>query len=226
MLFTMPSWKQVNPPYKFNWTEKTVLVAEGSSETTIEGYIENYKNVSQDIRDQLNAEAEAEAVQIILTGIDNDIYSIIDACPNACEIINADLEKFHLCLKEEMVADLRYFNSLEHEVDSLKSQLETQKTQFLNEIDRLSREYYYADHMNAILGVYTDLNKVTNLQCDYLETWENCEHLEKELSNRKTMSKSFEALQKHAINLELYLQHCKEKIKMTNLSKKISQTYF
>nr|GEV39764.1 hypothetical protein [Tanacetum cinerariifolium] len=52
-----------------------------------------------------------------------------------------------------MVADLRYFNSLELEVDYLKSQLETQKTQFLNEIDRLSREYYYADHMNAILGV-------------------------------------------------------------------------
>nr|GEV65441.1 retrovirus-related Pol polyprotein from transposon TNT 1-94 [Tanacetum cinerariifolium] len=35
--------------------------------------------------------------------------------------------------------------------DSLTSQLETQKTQFVNEIDRLSREYYYADHMNAIL---------------------------------------------------------------------------
>nr|GEW23673.1 hypothetical protein [Tanacetum cinerariifolium] len=35
-------------------------------------YIENYKNVSQDIHDQLNA--EAEAVKIILTGIDNDIY--------------------------------------------------------------------------------------------------------------------------------------------------------
>nr|GEX64316.1 hypothetical protein [Tanacetum cinerariifolium] len=52
-----------------------------------------------------------------------------------------------------MVADLRYFNSLELEVDSLRSQLETQKTQSLNEIDRLSREYYYADHMNAILGV-------------------------------------------------------------------------
>nr|GEW96349.1 hypothetical protein [Tanacetum cinerariifolium] len=65
--------------------------------------------------------------------------------------INADLEKFHMCLKEEMVADLRYFNSLELEVDSLKSQLETQKTQFLNEIDRLSREYYYVDHMNVIL---------------------------------------------------------------------------
>ncbi|GJU86731.1 putative ribonuclease H-like domain-containing protein [Tanacetum coccineum] len=127
--------------------------------------------------------------------------------------LNADLEKFHLCLNEEMVADLRYFNSLEHEVDTLKSQLETQKTQFLNEIDRLSREYYYADHMNAILGVYTDLDEVTNLQCDYLETWEKCEHLEKELSKSRTMSKSFEALQKHAINLELDLQQCKEKIK-------------
>nr|GEW48415.1 uncharacterized mitochondrial protein AtMg00810-like [Tanacetum cinerariifolium] len=58
-----------------------------------------------------------------------------------------------------MVADLRYFNSLKSEVDSLRSQLETQKTQFLNEIDRLSKEYYYADHMNAILGVYTKLDE-------------------------------------------------------------------
>ncbi|GJR81447.1 hypothetical protein Tco_0152232 [Tanacetum coccineum] len=100
--------------------------------------------------------------------------------------LNADLEKFHLCLNEEM---------------------------FLNEIDQLSREYYYVDHMNAILGVYTDLDEVTNLQCDYLETLEKCEHLEKELSKSRTMSKSFEALQKHAINLELDLQKCKENIK-------------
>nr|GEU81161.1 integrase, catalytic region, zinc finger, CCHC-type, peptidase aspartic, catalytic [Tanacetum cinerariifolium] len=81
---------------------------------------------------------------------------------SSAQRINADLAKFHLCLKEEMVADLRYFNSLEIEVDSLRSQLETQKTQFLNEIDRLSREYYYVDHMNAILGVYTELDEVTN----------------------------------------------------------------
>ncbi|GJQ95370.1 retrovirus-related pol polyprotein from transposon TNT 1-94 [Tanacetum coccineum] len=514
-----------NPPYTYQWAEKIVPVAEGSSETTTEGYMENYKNVSQDIRDQLNV--EAEAVQIILTGIDNDIYSTVDACPNACEIsqqatrnrgkaivnssapiydqepvtvteedemskereidklmalislsfkkiykptnnnlrtssntsranqdnsprinretgydnqrvvnvagarenvgtqimqksgiqyyyckeyghvsrecqkpkrvkeatyhkekmllckqkeagiqlnaeqadwkddtddesddqeleahymymaqiqevtpdavknsrpvfdaeplhkddqddideldqerdllaslidklkceiddsknrnkflesshkalvdklkdlkkFQAELDKYHdvnyaskindlnqtisdlkkelvahqetistmsqekeaqiklyktredkeldkvIALEnkvKEMVADLRYFNSLEHEVDTLKSQLETQKTQFLNEIDRLSREYYYADHMNAILGVYTDIDEVSNLQCDYLETLEKCEHLEKELSKSRTMSKSFEALQKHAINLELDLQQCKEKIK-------------
>ncbi|GJW40857.1 retrovirus-related pol polyprotein from transposon TNT 1-94 [Tanacetum coccineum] len=144
--------------------------------------------------------------------IDPFIQNTIEGnfCPQIRRI-NADLENFHLCLNEEMVADLRYFNSLEHEVDTLKSQLETQKTQFLNEIDRLSREYYYADHMNAILGVYTDLDEVTNLQCDYLETLEKCEHLEKELSKSRTMSKSFEALQKHAINLELDLQQCEKK---------------
>ncbi|GJQ97820.1 hypothetical protein Tco_0008959 [Tanacetum coccineum] len=57
-----------NPPYKFKWTEKTVPVAEGSSETTTEGYMENYKNVSQDIRDQLNAEAEAKAIERLKQG--------------------------------------------------------------------------------------------------------------------------------------------------------------
>nr|GFA83969.1 integrase, catalytic region, zinc finger, CCHC-type, peptidase aspartic, catalytic [Tanacetum cinerariifolium] len=140
--------------------------------------------------------------------------------------INAGLEQFHVCLNEEMVDDLRYFNSLELEVDSLRSQLETQKTQFFNEIDRLSKEYYYADHMNVILGVYTELDEVSNLQCDYLELLEKCECLEKKLSKRKMMSKSFETLKKHAINLEIDLQQCQEKIKMTNLLKKICQRNF
>ncbi|GJZ99118.1 hypothetical protein Tco_0671669, partial [Tanacetum coccineum] len=73
-----------DPPHKFKWTEKTVPIAEGSLETTTEEYMENYKNVSQDIRNQLDA--EAEAVQIIITGVDNDIYSTVDVCPNTCEM--------------------------------------------------------------------------------------------------------------------------------------------
>ncbi|GJX88451.1 hypothetical protein Tco_0340465 [Tanacetum coccineum] len=88
-----------------------------------------------------------------------------------------------------------------------------QTTLLEQRMDESIPEYYYADHMNAILGVYTDLDEVTNLQCDYLETLEKCKRLEKELSKSRTMSKSFEALQKHAINLELDLQQCKEKIK-------------
>nr|GEX62539.1 ribonuclease H-like domain-containing protein [Tanacetum cinerariifolium] len=137
--------------------------------------------------------------------------------------ISAGLNQFHRCLNKEMVADLRYFNSLESEVDSLKSQLESQKTQFLNEIDQLSREYYYVDHMNAILGVYTELDEVTNMQCDYLEFLEKCEGLETELSKSKMMSKSFESVQKQAINLELELQQCQEKIK-NDKSFKVNQT--
>nr|GFC82553.1 Gag-Pol polyprotein [Tanacetum cinerariifolium] len=55
--------------------------------TATQQVFETFKNVTQEIRDQLNA--EAEAVQIILTGIDNDIYSTVDACPNACEMWKA-----------------------------------------------------------------------------------------------------------------------------------------
>nr|GFB09910.1 hypothetical protein [Tanacetum cinerariifolium] len=66
------------------WIDKEVPISEGSPITRTERFQETYKNVSQDIRDQLNA--EAEAVQIILTGIDNDIYSTVDAYLNACEM--------------------------------------------------------------------------------------------------------------------------------------------
>ncbi|GJX50999.1 hypothetical protein Tco_0277844 [Tanacetum coccineum] len=86
-----------NPPYKFKWTEKTVLVAEGSLKTTTEGYMENYKNVSQDIRNQLDV--KAKVVQIILTRIDNDIYSTVDACPNACEMWKS-IKRFYKMMNE------------------------------------------------------------------------------------------------------------------------------
>nr|GEY71991.1 hypothetical protein [Tanacetum cinerariifolium] len=76
-----------NPPYKLDWKDIEVPISEGSPITTTERIHETYKNVSQEIRDQLNA--EAEVVQIILTGIDNDIYSTVDACPNACEMWKA-----------------------------------------------------------------------------------------------------------------------------------------
>nr|GEX20919.1 Gag-Pol polyprotein [Tanacetum cinerariifolium] len=76
-----------NPPYKLDWKDIEVLVSKGSPITTTTRIRETYKNVLQEIRDQLNA--EAEAVQIILTGIDDDIYSTVDACPNAYEMWKA-----------------------------------------------------------------------------------------------------------------------------------------
>nr|GEV16689.1 hypothetical protein [Tanacetum cinerariifolium] len=76
-----------NNPYKLDWQDIHVPISKGSPITTYERIRETYKNVSQDIRDQLNA--EAEAVQIILTGIDNDIYLTVDDCSNACEMWKA-----------------------------------------------------------------------------------------------------------------------------------------
>nr|GFB35967.1 hypothetical protein [Tanacetum cinerariifolium] len=45
--------------------------------------------------------------------------------------------------------------------------------------------------MNAILGVYTELAEVTNLQCDYLELMEKCKGLETELLKSKMIQKIF-----------------------------------
>nr|GEZ45380.1 hypothetical protein [Tanacetum cinerariifolium] len=116
---------------------------------------------------------ETIAKRIYFGYIDPFIQNTIEAnfCPEIRRI-SADLEKFHVCLKEKMVSDLRYFNSLELEVGS-------------------------------------DLNWK-------LRKHNKCECLEKELSKSKMMSKSFEALQKHAINLEIHLQQCQEKIKNDN----------
>nr|GEY57933.1 hypothetical protein [Tanacetum cinerariifolium] len=47
-----------NPPYTLDWKDIEVPVSEGSLITTTERICETYKNVSQDIRDQLNAKAE------------------------------------------------------------------------------------------------------------------------------------------------------------------------
>ncbi|GJX22174.1 hypothetical protein Tco_0226619 [Tanacetum coccineum] len=445
MLFTMPSWKQVNPPYKYKWTEKTVPVSEGSSETTTEGYMENYKNVSQEIRDQLNAKAEfltsinnqngkrfddtglsrsqdkeidklmalislsfkkiykptnnnlrtssntsranqdntprinrgtgydnqrvvnvagarenkpkwakdvayhkekmllrkqmllckqeeagfqlnaeqadwrddtddepedqeleahymykahiqevtpdaannsrpifdVEPLQKVQNNDDNyNVFSIESEHPEQHKSVNdtypveqdehniiidsLDMsydrkqddqdDNDNLAKERDLIASLIAKLKCEIDdnknrnkfletsnkalVDKLKGEIEDFKTknkslessnnyfkEANNELSKinqlmfkdlkkfqaeLDREYYYADHMNVILGVYTTLNEFTNLQCDYVDQVVKCERLEKELSKSKTMSKSFEALQKHAINLELALQQLSE----------------
>ncbi|GKA77875.1 hypothetical protein Tco_0784412 [Tanacetum coccineum] len=95
--------------------------------------------------------------------------------------------------------------------------------------NRHSKNVYDADHMDAILGVYTTLDEFTDLQCDYVDKVFKCERLEKELLKSKTMSKSFEALQKQmAINLEALLTNIlKETDKqITKLSKENQSNVF
>ncbi|GJW09379.1 hypothetical protein Tco_1575206 [Tanacetum coccineum] len=49
--------------------------------------METYATVLEETKKWKNV--EAKAIQIILTGIDNDIYSIVDACLNAIEMWKA-----------------------------------------------------------------------------------------------------------------------------------------
>nr|GEX00337.1 retrovirus-related Pol polyprotein from transposon TNT 1-94 [Tanacetum cinerariifolium] len=95
-----------------------VSISKGSPVTRTESQMETYKTVSQDIRDQLNA--EAEVVQIILTGIDNDIYSTINACLNAWEIGKAIVNSPQLIYDQEpsMVAEDDE-TSKDNEIDKL-----------------------------------------------------------------------------------------------------------
>nr|GEW22295.1 hypothetical protein [Tanacetum cinerariifolium] len=71
-----------NPPYKFTWADKVVPVSEGSPETTTERYMETYKNVSQDIRDQLNAKAEAmwKAIERLKQGESISVQDLEPIC--------------------------------------------------------------------------------------------------------------------------------------------------
>nr|GEY81472.1 retrovirus-related Pol polyprotein from transposon TNT 1-94 [Tanacetum cinerariifolium] len=190
---------------KFLETSNKVLIEK------LKGEIKDFKNKNKSLESPNNYFKEANNR---LSETNNLLYA--DYKKSEAELARRNSRE---CLNKEMVADLRYFISLELEVDSLRSQLETQKTQFLNEIDRLSKEYYYADHMNAILSVYTKLDEVANLQCDYLELLEKCEGLETELLKSKMMSNNFESVHKHAVNLELELQQCKKNIKNDKLFK-------
>nr|GEX31866.1 hypothetical protein [Tanacetum cinerariifolium] len=106
--------------------------------------MENYKNVSQDIRDQLNA--KAEAVQIILTGIDNDIYSTVDACPNACEMWKA-------------IERLKHGESIN--IQDLETNLYWEFRKFTSRDDE-SLESYYS-------RFYKMMNELVGNQCDSQE---------------------------------------------------------
>nr|GEZ70005.1 hypothetical protein [Tanacetum cinerariifolium] len=63
-----------NPPYKLGWKEKFVLDAEGNPTTANEKVFETYKNVKQEIRDQLNAEAEAQGKSINLQDPETNLF--------------------------------------------------------------------------------------------------------------------------------------------------------
>ncbi|GKA01228.1 hypothetical protein Tco_0673893 [Tanacetum coccineum] len=84
-----------NPPYQYKFLTTNVNatpVTSGNEDTSQpqqprRELMETFASVPEDIKKWIIA--EAEAVQIILTGIDNDIYSTVDVCPNAMKMWKA-----------------------------------------------------------------------------------------------------------------------------------------
>ncbi|GKB37042.1 hypothetical protein Tco_0881984 [Tanacetum coccineum] len=80
--------KDKNPPYKYQYrVPPTTPGIDGTPQQPREEVMERYATVLEETKKWKNA--EAEAVQIILIGIDNDIYSIVDACLNVMEMWKA-----------------------------------------------------------------------------------------------------------------------------------------
>ncbi|GKA23473.1 reverse transcriptase domain-containing protein [Tanacetum coccineum] len=50
-----------------------------------------------------------------------------------------------------------------------EGEVTSSKDTMLNEIDRLFKEHFNVDHMNAILDCYADINAYSNLECKYLK---------------------------------------------------------
>ncbi|GJT43381.1 hypothetical protein Tco_0952096 [Tanacetum coccineum] len=126
---------------------------------------------------------------------------------------------FENALKEEMLEDLKYVQSVEKEIDDLKmeiddlkSQIEHEKTDFPKVDDLLLQEFSSKDFMCVILLSLDDIDEYCEMTCKYLEKTKECERLENELSKcqKENHDKSFTQLEKYCINLELALQNAKE----------------
>ncbi|GJW58930.1 retrovirus-related pol polyprotein from transposon TNT 1-94, partial [Tanacetum coccineum] len=115
-------------------------------------------------------------------------------------------------LKQEMHADLKYVESLENEIDELKSD----KAEFSNMYDILLQECVSNDVMCSYLHSLSDLDAHTELQCLYLHKVKECECLAQKLSKQtETVSKE--------VYTEL-LRICKEKA--SNVFLKEREQYF
>nr|GEY64641.1 hypothetical protein [Tanacetum cinerariifolium] len=120
--------------------------------------MENYKNVSQDIRDQLNA--EAEAVQIILTRIDNDIYSTVIVYPNACEMWKAIEE-----MKKELSAHQETISILSQAKEAQIKLYKTREDKELDKVIALENKVNVLDNIVYKTGQSVQTMNMLNSKC-------------------------------------------------------------
>nr|GEY34465.1 hypothetical protein [Tanacetum cinerariifolium] len=144
-----------NPPYELGWTEIRVPDSNGNLTTTTERVFETYKNVKQDIRDQLNA--KAEVVQIILTGIDNDIYSTVDAFQMRvrCGKLLNEWQRFVTLVKQSQELKTVSYHKLydilkqhQHEVNEIRAEKIARVANPLALVAQQQPVYYPQTHPN------------------------------------------------------------------------------
>ncbi|GJS77109.1 retrovirus-related pol polyprotein from transposon TNT 1-94 [Tanacetum coccineum] len=110
-----------------------------------------------------------------------DMEVLIKTClmPLAIKTQNDSFTFVHE-LKQEMHADLKYVESLENEIDELKSD----KAEFSNMYDILLQECVSNDVMCSYLHSLSDLDAHSKLQCLYLHKVKECECLAQKLSKQ------------------------------------------
>nr|GFA90728.1 hypothetical protein [Tanacetum cinerariifolium] len=146
-------------------SEKYTHIINGLNQTVLE--LKEKLSAQQDTISILKQQKDAQ-IKLYKTREDKEIEKVIDL-ENKVKVLDNIVYKTGQSVqtmnmlnnkcrtsfaKPEYLKKAKQANPRLYDIDSLTSQLETQKTQFVNEIDRLSREYYYADHMNAILGYF------------------------------------------------------------------------
>nr|GEX32949.1 hypothetical protein [Tanacetum cinerariifolium] len=148
-----------------------------------------------------------------------DMEILIQTClmPLAIKTQNDSFLFIHE-LKQEMLADLKYVESLEKEIHKLKSD----KAKFLNMYDIILQECMSNDVMCSYLLSLFDLDALDELQCLYLHKVKECDCLAQKLSNQtesvskevhSNLLKRFAKVEKHLISLEIALQRRKEQVK-------------
>nr|GEU42943.1 copia protein [Tanacetum cinerariifolium] len=147
-----------------------------------------------------------------------DIEILIQTClmPLAIKTQN-DSFKFVHELKQEMHANLKYVESLEKEIDELKSD----KAEFSDMYDVILQECVSNDVKYSYLMSLSDLDAIEELQCLYLYKVKECGCLAQKLSKQTEsvskkdhteLLKCFAKVEKHSISLEIALQKCKEQV--------------
>nr|GEZ26039.1 hypothetical protein [Tanacetum cinerariifolium] len=149
-----------------------------------------------------------------LTAQDMEILIQTRLMPLATKTQNDSFRLVHE-LKQEMHADLKYFESLKKEIN----ELEFEKAEFSDMYDVILKQYVSKDVMCSYLRSLSDLDALDELQCLYLHKVKECDCLAQKLSNQtesvskevhNELLKRFAKVEKHSISLEIALQKRKE----------------